>query len=123
MCIRDSSYHFDVVIFFAQPIFAGEEYYGEYKDLENCLRICADRDVNRFIYVRPALQGAVSYTHLSCAGIKKGEKRPADAAARIAPPPACATAIRNKKREGACGRPLQPASGVWLVGARRLLCV
>lgn len=51
------SYHFDVVIFFAQPIFAGEEYYGEYKDLENCLRICADRDVNRFIYVRPALQG------------------------------------------------------------------
>lgn len=48
-----SSYHFDAVIYFAQPLYAEQEYYDEYQDLECCLRLCAKHDISRFLYLQP----------------------------------------------------------------------
>lgn len=47
------SYHFRVVIFLSQIPYGEQEYYQEYEDLENCLRLCAAHDVNQFLYLQP----------------------------------------------------------------------
>ena len=50
------SYHFQVVVYFAQPIFSGDEYYGEYADLEHCLELCRIHECRRIIYIRPSVR-------------------------------------------------------------------
>ena len=52
------SYHFQVVIYFAQPVFSGEEYYGEYSDLERCLELCRVHECGKVIYIRPSIRAA-----------------------------------------------------------------
>lgn len=51
------SYHFKVAVFFCQPLYAKEEYYREYEDLEAFLQLCAKHDVNQVLYIQPKLYG------------------------------------------------------------------
>lgn len=51
------SYNFKVALYFAQPLYAAKEYYGEYEDLEVFLQLCAAHDVNQVLYIQPKLYG------------------------------------------------------------------
>ncbi len=47
------SYSFNVVVFFSQELYQKAPYYGEYQDLENLLKICAEHEINQVVYVQP----------------------------------------------------------------------
>ena len=52
------SYQFDVLIFFAQPLYTGGALFGEFEALEQCLQLCGKHDINRVLYLCPGIQAA-----------------------------------------------------------------
>lgn len=48
-----NSYNLGIAVFFAQGLHRREPYYGEYEELENLLRLCAEHEVNQVLYIQP----------------------------------------------------------------------
>lgn len=51
-----NSYKFSAVLFFSQPL-SGKQDFNEYHNLQVCLKLCAAHDVDKFLYLQPALSG------------------------------------------------------------------
>ena len=52
------SYHFEIVLFFSESMYLGEDTYSEFDALERCLRLCSRHNINRFLFFYPNIHTA-----------------------------------------------------------------